>query len=89
MPFMILSAQITTIIAWIAIVFNWVHPINGYYDILNYTGLGLAAAHMVETLVFLPKAKKVGGNMAVHIVQLLVFGYVHNMVMDKQLSGKA
>ena len=85
---MIISSKIFTLLAWILIIFNVISPINGFSEMLNWTGIGLAAAHCIETLVFLPKAKKLGGNLPGHIIQLLIFGYVYNMEMDKLLAGK-
>lgn len=86
---MIVGSQIATIIAWIIILFNLIAPINGYSSMINWIGLGLLGAHLVETIVFLPKAKKVGGSLALHALMLLIFGYVHNMVLDKQLAAKS
>ncbi len=85
---MIITSKIVTLLAWMLIIFNVISPVKGFSEILNWTGLGLAGAHAVETLVFLPKAKKLGGNLAIHIVQLLIFGYVHNMEMDQLLADK-
>lgn len=85
---MILMSQFITALAWLLIIFNVISPITGYAEILNWTGVGLLAAHSIETLVFLPKAKKLGGNITSHIAQLLIFGYVHNMKMDQLLSKR-
>ena len=92
---MIISSKIVTALAWIAIVLNWLAPSlfasfgETVGTVLNWSGLILIIAHCIETAVFLPKAKKLGGNMANHIVQLLLFGYVYNMEMDKLLSAKS
>jgi len=85
---MILSSQITTVILWLVIFYNCINPIDGYTTAINWTGLGLGIAHAIEAIVFLPKAKKAGGSLPAHIVMLLIFGYVHNMVLDKKLAAQ-
>ncbi len=85
---MIAIAKISTLIAWIAIVANWIVPFGGDMEaILHWAGIGLAGAHFVEMLIFLPKAKRAGGNVAMHAVQLFLFGYAHNMALDEQLKA--
>ena len=87
---MILAAKIATLIGWIVIVANWIQPFGGdIQDILHYSGLGLAAAHAIETAIFLPKAKALPGNIAVHALQIFLFGYAHNMAMDAELAKAA
>lgn len=85
---MIAATKIATLIGWALIIFNWIVPFEGdMYNILHWSGIGLAAAHLVEVFVFLPKAKRAGGNLAMHAIQLFIFGYAHNLALDKQLQG--
>lgn len=78
---MILAAKIATLLAWALIIFNWICPIEGYYNAIHWTGVFLIVAHIIEMFVYLPAAKRVGGNVALHAVQLFIFGYAHNMVL--------
>lgn len=86
---MIVSAKIFTLLLWVLFIANWVSPFGDYYTVLSWAGLALLAAHIIETAVFFPKAKKAGGNLAAHLLQLLIFGYVHNMAIDEKLSQTA
>ena len=84
---MSLIAKIVTAIAWIAIIFNWISPVGGQMQsVLHYSGIFLIVAHFIEMLVFLPKAKQAGGNIALHAVQLFLFGYAHNLELDAKLK---
>ena len=84
---MILIAKIATIIGWIVILANWVTPFAGDFSaMLHYSGLGLIAAHLIEVVVFLPKAKRLNENTALHALQLFIFGYAHNMAIDAKLE---
>ena len=91
---MILISKIFTALAWIVIILNWLMPSlfaslgPTFSDVVSWSGLGLVGAHIIETLIFLPKAKKAGGNLGMHIVQLLLFGYVYNMELDLLLKEK-
>ena len=38
---------------------------------------GILAVHAIECAVFLPRLRAAGGSLAHHIVQTLVFGFVH------------
>ena len=86
---MILAAKIATLLAWALIIFNWICPIAGWYNVIHWTGVGFIAAHTLETVIYFPAAKRVGGNLALHIVQLFVFGYAHNMVLIVAEKNKA
>ena len=83
---MIIGAKIATLIAWIAILINWITPLGDAYTLLHYTGIGLASAHAIEMLVFLPKARKARGNTLLHLLQLFIFGYAHNMALDAEAA---
>ncbi len=84
---MIFIAKVATAIAWLVIVVNWLMPFSAdYYSMIHFTGLGLLGAHALETALFLPKAKALNENMAVHALQLLIFGYPHNMQIEQQLK---
>jgi uncharacterized protein YhhL (DUF1145 family) len=85
---MVLAAKVVTALAWLAIIVNWVTPINGFYDILHWTGIGLGAAHLIEAFVFLPKAKQAGGSVPLHFLQLFIFGYAHVMGLDEAARKK-
>lgn len=84
---MILFSKLLTLLAWILIIFNWISPIEAWHTNLYWTGIGLSIAHVIEMLVFLPLAKKAGGNLALHGVQLLVFGYAHKMQLDEDIES--
>ncbi|CAA0084272.1 Uncharacterised protein [BD1-7 clade bacterium] len=85
---MVAAFKIATAIGWLAIVANWLFPFGGQMqEILHWSGIFLAAAHAVEVFVFLPKAKRAGGNLGLHAVQLFLFGYAHNMALDQQLAA--
>lgn len=83
---MILFSKFLTLVAWLLIVFNWISPIEAWHANLHWAGVGLAIAHSVEVIVFLPLAKKAGGNVALHALQLWVFGYAHKMQLDESLA---
>ena len=38
---------------------------------------GLLAVHGVEALAFLPRLRAAGGSLAGHVVQTLLFGFLH------------
>lgn len=88
---MIITAKITTAIAWLIIIVNWITPLGNFHGFLHWAGVVLFVAHFVEMLAFLPNAKKAGGNLPLHAIQLLIFGYPHNMAllaaMEQQLDG--
>ena len=84
---MILFSKLITLAAWLLIIFNWISPIEAWYANLHWAGVGLAVAHSVEVIVFLPLAKKAGGNVALHALQLWVFGYAHKMQLDEMLAS--
>ncbi|NRB37115.1 MAG: DUF1145 domain-containing protein [Pseudomonadales bacterium] len=87
---MINIAKIATVIGWFIIFANWIMPFGGQIGtIIHYSGLGLLAAHAIETAVFLPKAKQLGGNTLAHAAQLFVFGYPHNMAIEAELAQKS
>lgn len=83
---MIASAKIATLLAWGLFIINWMSPLGDFYTALHWAGLALLAAHFIEAIVFMPKARRVGGNPVAHFLLLLVFGYVHNMVIDQKLA---
>lgn len=85
---MILTAKITTLIAWLFIIANWISPIADWQSVLHWSGVFLLIAHSIEVAVFLPAAKKAGGNIFLHALQLFVFGYAHNMQIEKTLAEK-
>ncbi|HEY9033579.1 MAG TPA: DUF1145 domain-containing protein [Pseudomonadales bacterium] len=85
---MIVSGKIVTLAGWLLILANLAYPLGNYQQMINWAGIGLLAAHVIEMLVFLPKARRVGGPLAGHLLQLLVFGYVHNMVMEQALAAR-
>ena len=85
---MIAITKIITLLSWLAILVNCFQPFAAPLDtILQWTGVGLLAAHVLEMLVFLPKAEKAGGSKIGHALQLLVFGYAHNMAMDQAIAA--
>lgn len=80
---MLTAAKIILTILWLAIFYNWIIPFDGMVNtVLHWFGIFMAASHIVEVFVFLPRAKLAGGNLAVHIIQLFLFGYVHNMSLS-------
>lgn len=83
---MVITAKLATLAAWTLIIFNWLAPIEAYYSALNWTGIGLAIAHLIEMVVFSPKAKQAGGSLPLHLLQLFVFGYAHTMELDKTIA---
>ena len=42
----------------------------------------LAVAHLVEVVVFLPLAKRAGGSLAGHVLQIFLFGIFHKREME-------
>ena len=82
---MILVSKIVTALAWIVIIINWIVPLGGAY----WGGIFLVIAHPIEAAVFLPKAKQAGGNLALHIIQLVIFGYPHVMELDQAIAAKS
>lgn len=87
---MILAAKIATLMGWLFIIANWIMPFGGQLEsMLHYSGIGLAIAHAIETAIFFPKAKKAGGNLALHALQLFIFGYPHNMALDQAINAAA
>ncbi len=86
---MVSAIKIGTIIGWLAILANIIVPFGGQIEtILNWSGIGLLAAHTLEVLVYLPLMNKVGGNKAGHIAQVLVFGVGHFLSMQETLKAK-
>lgn len=80
-----LIGKIITLIVWGVIAFNWAQPFTdaSLAKGLHYTGLGLIAAHVVETLVFWSKIQA-SNNVLVNALQTFVFGYAHVAFMDKK-----
>lgn len=88
---MIVTAKLATLVVWVFVVLNWISPIEGWSNLLLWTGVFLVVAHTIEMLVYLPAAKRVGGNVSLHALQLFVFGYAHNMQLielEKQAEEK-
>ncbi len=87
---MIIVTKIILTILWLAIFYNWVNPFEGItYSVLHWTGIFMIVAHIGEAIVFYPRAKQAGGNMALHIIQLFFFGYVHNMTLGQPETEQA
>lgn len=88
---MIVTAKLATLVAWVFVIVNWITPIDGWSNLLLWTGVFLVVAHTIEMLMYLPAAKRVGGNVALHALQLFIFGYAHNMQLielEKKLGEK-
>lgn len=83
----IVIAKLTTLLGWLLIIVNWLHPIDDWYNLLHWAGIFLIVAHSIEMLVFLPAARRAPGNTAIHALQLLVFGYAHNMALMEQAKA--
>ena len=75
--------KISTLLGWAIILYNWVAPIEGMYTILHYTGIGLAAAHALEMLIYMPMINKLPNNKAMHYLQVFVFGFGHFLVLKE------
>ena len=46
--------------------------------------IGLAAAHLLEFVIFSGKLKKAGGSMVSHFINTFLFGLVHIQSVDKK-----
>jgi uncharacterized protein YhhL (DUF1145 family) len=84
---MTLSIKIGTIIGWLVIFANAISPFGGQIEaILNWTGIGLLIAHILEVIIYLPIINKVGGNKLWHIIQVVIFGVGHFLTMQSTLK---
>jgi uncharacterized protein YhhL (DUF1145 family) len=84
---MIYAIKIGTIIGWLVIFANAISPFGGQIEtILNWTGIGLLIAHIVEAIIYLPMINKVAGNKIWHIIQVVVFGIGHFLTMQSTLK---
>ena len=72
-------------IVWLAIIYNWIQPID---SVLHWLGIGMTGAHIVEMFLYQPVAKKAGGNMFMHSIQFFIFGIVHKMALEKNMPQK-
>ena len=86
---MITAIKISTAIGWLIILANWLMPFAGQLQlILHWSGIGLAAAHALEALIYIPFMKKAGGNIANHMLQTLLFGYGHFLSLQESIKAK-
>lgn len=73
-----------TLLVWAAIALNWLQPFQNadLSTALNYTGLGLAVAHVIELAIFSARIRATAKPLA-NALQTLIFGYAHVAFMDK------
>lgn len=48
----------------------------------------LVAFHLLEVVLFLPLARRAGGSLPGHLLQLFLFGVVHKAEMQASLGGR-
>lgn len=86
---MIVANKIIITILWLTIFYNWAIPFDGMvYTALHWLGIFMIVAHIVEMGIFFNKAKQAGGNIALHMIQLFLYGYFHNLELDKTLADQ-
>jgi uncharacterized protein YhhL (DUF1145 family) len=87
---MITTIKAATLLLWLIILLNALMPFGEpAHTILNWTGLALIASHAIETLIYLPMIRRAGGSAAMHIVQVMLFGYGHFLVLRQQTGEPA
>jgi uncharacterized protein YhhL (DUF1145 family) len=65
-------------VAWLASVAAFALPDAHGWASLGRTLFGvLFAVHAVEAVLFLPRLRAAGGSLAGHVVQTLLFGFLH------------
>jgi uncharacterized protein YhhL (DUF1145 family) len=85
---MALAVKIATLLGWLVIIANWVMPFGGQLEtILHWSGIGLAAAHAIEMLVYIPLVNKATGSKAMHYLQIFIFGFGHFLVLKEQAQA--
>ena len=48
---------------------------------------GMLLVHVGELAIWMPLARKVGGSMPAHAMQVLLFGFVHGVDLKAQLAS--
>lgn len=86
---MIAAIKLATIALWLVVLANVVMPFGGQVEgILNWVGIAVLAAHALEAFLYLPIMKKIGGSMPRHIIQVLIFGLGHFLIMQETLKSQ-
>lgn len=68
--------KLVTLAGWAAIIYNVIAPYTGEW--LNYVGILLLVAHVIECMIFADKIKTHhADNLAAGYLQVLIFGAVH------------
>lgn len=85
---MITIIKSLTLLGWLIIAANALWPFGEpAHTMLNWTGLALIAAHLIETLLYLPLIRRAGGNPVVHAAKVMIFGYGHFLALRQQAGG--
>lgn len=71
-------------LTWIFIILNCFTELpEPFATSLYWTGIFFVVAHIIETLIFLPRIKHAGGSAFYHIIMLFVFGACHGLQLPK------
>lgn len=72
------AGKMVTLLIWIGLAVTFFIPGEaswiGWCQIAFWV---LAAAHFIEFFVYLPLLRKLGGSLAGHFIQVLLFGYLY------------
>lgn len=62
---------------WLACAAAFVMPETQWSSMGRRLFVGLVVVHAIEAAVFLPRLRAAGGSLGSHVVQTLLFGFVH------------
>lgn len=78
------TAKTVTLLVWLGLAATFVIPGDapwiGWGQIAFWI---LAATHFIEFLAYIPTLRK-GGSMALHLVQVMLFGYIYYQELKRQ-----
>jgi uncharacterized protein YhhL (DUF1145 family) len=82
---MLAFGKLLVVLGWLAAVSAfWLPEDHGWAPLGRLLFFVLLGVHAFEALVFLPRLRAAGGSLAGHVVQTLLFGFLHvGMLPDR------
>ncbi len=83
------GAKIAVLVLWaVMVVLALTQGGTRVGTVAGWTLAVLIAVHLLEAVLFLPLARRAGGSLPGHLLQLLLFGVVHKAEMRASLGER-
>ncbi len=82
----ILFGKSTCVVVWLWALSCLISPATPGSEIGVLVFWGLAIVHAIEVAVFFKTVKQTGDPMPLHLAQVFLFGFLHNLAMQEQLK---